>query len=61
MSDTLSLPEAAARLGISKAHAYRLAKRDGRLCEGIVVVRFGSVLRVSRAQVERVLGLERAS
>lgn len=62
MSDTLSLPEAAARLGISPRHAERLAKRDGQLCEGLPVLRFGTSQRVSRSQLDRVLGVaERAA
>lgn len=56
--DTVSLPEAARRLGISPRSAQRLAKRDGQLCEGVPVLRFGSSLRVSVHQLDKLLGVE---
>jgi excisionase family DNA binding protein len=49
---TVSLTEAAARLGISRAYAYRLA-REGRF--PVSVLEIGRKKRVSRAQLERFL------
>lgn len=59
-ADTLSLPEAARRFGISERTARNLAK-TGQLCEGVPVLRLGSRLVVSKAQVDRVLGMQEAS
>lgn len=55
-SDTLSIEKAARRLGISRGHAYRLAKEQGQLCDGLPVHRFGSTLKVSRLQLDQLLG-----
>jgi hypothetical protein len=55
--DTLSLPQAAERLGISVRQARNLAK-TGQLCEGLPVIRFGERYRVSVHQLEQVLGLK---
>ena len=53
---TLSVEEAAQRLGISRGYAYELA-RAGQLPG---VIRLGRVLRVSTAVLDRVLGIEEA-
>jgi excisionase family DNA binding protein len=53
---TMTVEEAAARLGISRTLAYELA-REGRL--PVPVIRLGRRVVVSRLALERVLGAER--
>ena len=53
---TVSLPEAAAILGISENTAYRLAARDGRLCAGVPALRVGRQLRVGIPALDRATG-----
>ena len=50
---TYSVPEAAKRLGVSRGHAYEVAK-SGTLA-GVPVVKVGSRMMLSRAAVERLL------
>lgn len=52
---TISLPETAQVLGISRAHAYALAKR-GEL--GVRVLRLGNRFVVPTAELRREVGLE---
>jgi hypothetical protein len=60
-SDTVSLLDGAARLGVSKSMAYRLASAGKPLCEGVNIIRFGvgdrPVYRVSVAQIDAVLAV----
>jgi excisionase family DNA binding protein len=55
---TMTVEEAAARLGISRTLAYELA-REGKL--PVPVIRLGRRVVVSRLALERVLGAERRS
>jgi predicted DNA-binding transcriptional regulator AlpA len=52
---TVSVPDAAQVLGISRAHAYALAKR-GEL--GVRVLRLGNRFVVPTAELRREVGLE---
>ena len=58
MSATLTIPEAAALLGVSRNTAYETARRDGELA-GVPVIRVGQRrLLVPRAPLLVVLGVE---
>ena len=50
---TISLQEAAIRLGIGKSHAYQLASTDRFPCR---VLRIGRIYRIPKADLERLLG-----
>ena len=52
---TLTIDEVAARLGIDRSTAYRLAKND---CLPVPVIRLGKRMVISRAALERVLAGE---
>jgi predicted DNA-binding transcriptional regulator AlpA len=52
---TVSITQAAQVLGISRAHAYALAKRDAL---GVRVLRLGSRWVVPTAELQRLLGAE---
>lgn len=54
---TLSVAEAAERLGIGLTLAYRLA-REGELAPGIPVLKFGRTMRVPSRPLDRLLGVE---
>lgn len=56
LSATLTIPQAAALLGISRNHAYEEA-RGGELA-GVPVIRIGRRLLVPRVPLERLLGTE---
>lgn len=47
---TLSVDEAAALLGISRAHAYRLIEQGEIFC-----IRLGARIRIPRAEIERLV------
>jgi len=53
-SGTISIPEAARRLGISRGHAYELAAAD---MFPVRIIRAGRRVLVPVAEVERALGL----
>ena len=53
---TLTIPEAAKLLGISRNLAYEIASRDGELA-GISVIRVGRRLLIPEARLLEVLGL----
>lgn len=53
--DTLSIREAAARVGRSHNTLYRAAKATGHIMPGVDVFTIGSCLRVSRIQLEAAL------
>lgn len=55
--DTVSVQEAAERLGIGLTLAYRLA-RDGELTPGLKVLKFGRTMRVPRVPLEKLLAGE---
>ena len=57
MSATLTMPEAAELLGVSRNTAYQLARRDGELA-GVVVLRVGRRLLIPRAPLLAVLGVD---
>lgn len=50
---TISLQEAAVRLGIGKSHAYALASTGRFPCR---VLKIGRIYRVPKADLERLLG-----
>ena len=54
-ADTLSIREAAARLGCSHQTLYRAAKKTGAIAPGVRVFKIGSRDRVSRIQLEQFL------
>lgn len=54
---TVSIPEAAAVLGISRGLAYQLAAQDAL---GVKVLRLGARLRVSTASLRNAVGLTAA-
>ena len=56
-SATLTIPEAAELLGISRNLGYEIAARDGELA-GIPVIRVGRRLLIPQARLLGVLGLE---
>jgi hypothetical protein len=56
-SATLTIPEAAALLGIGRSLAYEIATRDGELA-GVPVIRVGRRLLVPHARLLAVLGLD---
>lgn len=61
-ADTLSIREAAQRLGRSHQTLYRAAKATGEILPGVRVFKIGSCDRVSRVQLEEFLhtgGVER--
>ena len=58
-STTVTIPEAAGMLGISRGLAYTLAARDGELV-GIPVLRLGRRMVLPRARLEAQLGLRPA-
>jgi len=53
---TLTIPEAAALLGIGRSLAYEIATREGELA-GVPVIRVGRRLLVPHARLLAVLGL----
>lgn len=53
--DTLTIDEVAAKLGIDRGTAYRLAKRDDL---PVPVIRLGKRMVIGRAALDRVLGGE---
>ena len=53
---TMTIPEAAALLGIGRNNAYETAARDGQLA-GVQVIRVGRRLVIPRAPLLDVLGL----
>ena len=58
---TLSIPQAARLLGVSRNGAYEAARRDGHLA-GVPVIRIGDRrLVIPRAPLEAVLGLSASS
>ena len=57
MSATLTIPEAAAMLGVSRNTAYTLAARDGELA-GVPIIHVGRRLLVPTAPLRDALGLE---
>jgi hypothetical protein len=58
---TLSIPQAARLLGVSRNGAYEAARRDGHLA-GVPVIRIGERrLVIPRAPLEAVLGLTTSS
>ena len=59
-SATLTIPEAAKLLGISRNLGYEIAARDGELA-GIQVLRVGRRLVIPQARLLEVLGLEDGS
>jgi excisionase family DNA binding protein len=59
-SATLTIPEVAKLLGISRNLAYEIATRDGELA-GIQVLRVGRRLLIPQAHLLEVLGLEDGS
>lgn len=59
-SATLTIPEAAKLLGISRNLAYEIAAQDGELA-GIQVLRVGRRLLIPQAHLLEVLGLEDGS
>ena len=48
------ITEAAKELGIGRDLAYRLARETGELLPGLPVLRIGSLLKVTRAQLTRI-------
>ena len=52
VSDTLSLPEVAERLGVSRWTIRRQVNRTGEVVAGVPVVKIGSRDRVSRIRLE---------
>jgi transposase len=54
-SQTISITEAARRLGISRGVAYKVAKRDGELARGLPVLMIAGQQRVSVMQLEKLL------
>jgi len=58
-STTVTIPEAAALLGVSRNLAYRLATLEGELA-GIPVLRLGRRMVLPRARLEAQLGLRPA-
>lgn len=56
-SATLTIPEAAKLLGISRNLAYEIAAQDGELA-GIPVIRVGRRLLIPQARLLGVLGLD---
>jgi hypothetical protein len=53
--ETVSVEVAAARLGLSRSKAYELAREEGRLHEGVPVLRFGRKMSVPVRAIDRVL------
>lgn len=53
---TFSLTEAAAILGIGRSTAYRLARETGQLTDGLPVIWIGSMPKISRILLDRLLG-----
>lgn len=60
VSATLTVPEAAQLLGISRNLAYEIAARDGELA-GIPILRVGRRLLIPHARLIAVLGLKDGS
>jgi len=57
MSATLTIPEVAELLGISRNTAYQVASTDGKIA-GVPVIRVGRRLLLARAPLLEALGLE---
>jgi len=55
---TTSVEEAARALGVGRTTAYLLAREQGRLCDGVPVLRVGSRLVVPLVPLLRALGIE---
>lgn len=53
---TVSLPEAARMLGVSKSTAYDTAKATGELTPGVPVIKVGSRYVISMAHLRQTLG-----
>ncbi|TDV40105.1 helix-turn-helix domain-containing protein [Actinophytocola oryzae] len=58
---TVSIPEAATVLGISRGHGYALAGRGELEAVGVRVLRLGARWRVPTADLRRVLGVDTAA
>ena len=54
---TISIPEAAAIMGVSKSTAYNAVKSTGYLMPGVPVLRIGKRQVVSTAQLRAALGV----
>lgn len=61
IADTLSIPEAAKRLGVSHQTLWRQAKATGEVLPGVKVFKIGSRNRVSRIQVDEFLSTGRVA
>lgn len=57
-SETCTIEDAAARLGISRSKAYELARTEGSLGNGIPILRFGRKMAVPVPALDRALGYE---
>jgi len=55
---TCSVEEAARLLGVGRTLGYSLAREQGRLADGVPVLRVGSRLVVPTAPLLRALGIE---
>ena len=53
-----SVEKAAQLLGCKRTLAYRLAREQGELCDGVRVLRVGRLLKVPCRDLLRVLGAE---
>lgn len=51
-----TVEQAAGALGIGRTLAYQLAREEGRLCEGVRVLRVGRLLRVPCRDILAALG-----